>query len=177
MLVRNPEEARTVDCLKYRFPVGYEGPVPTPAASNHALAVHHPRDMAAYITKEVSELGPYNAPSFIPWCQVNAFLTRPKKDSQLCQVVMNLSWPHPLDVSVNVSAPRDVFRGSHKKMHLPTTANMIRLIQQVGKGSYLYSYIAQAYWQLPLEPCDWPLFCLKPQGHVFINVSLPFSLR
>ena len=36
--------------LKYGFPAGFEGPIPTPSFGNHSSAVNHPRDVKAYIT-------------------------------------------------------------------------------------------------------------------------------
>ena len=51
------------------------------------------------------------------------------------------------------------------------------LIWQVGKSSYLFCCdIARAYHQLPLDPGDRPLVCLKTQGRYFIDVSLSFGL-
>ena len=73
------------------FPVGYKCPIPTPVANNHASALQHPHDVVVYVTIEHEEramLGPYY--DELPWCQVNAFLTRPK-DSHLHRVIMDLS--------------------------------------------------------------------------------------
>ena len=85
-LAHSAEDTITVDCLKFGFPVGYKGPIPTAAVRNHSWALHHPCDVAAYITKQVNEgvmLRPYEAPLFTPWCRVNVLLTKPKKDSHL----------------------------------------------------------------------------------------------
>ena len=90
-LLCNAEDTITVHCLKLRFPVGYYGPIPTPTVSNHSSTLHHPHDVAAYITKEVSQgamRGTYDALPFNPWCQVNALLMSPKKDIHLQRVVM-----------------------------------------------------------------------------------------
>ena len=48
--------------LKYGFPTGCEGPIPTPSFENHYSAVNHPRDIKAYIATALSEgamLGPF----------------------------------------------------------------------------------------------------------------------
>ena len=63
------EDARTVDYLRYGFPAGYDGPVPTPLLDNHALAINHCRDVATYIKKKLSEgamLSPFDKPPFTP---------------------------------------------------------------------------------------------------------------
>ena len=50
-LIQNPEDATTVDCLKFGFPVGYQGLIPTPTVTNHSSVIHHPGDITAFITK------------------------------------------------------------------------------------------------------------------------------
>ena len=89
-----PDDHLTFQFLHFGFPVGYEGPVPTPTFHNHPSAVRHSTDVAAYILKELGEgamLGPFNHPPFTPWTQTNPLLTRPKKDSHFRHVIMDLS--------------------------------------------------------------------------------------
>ena len=47
------DDIRLIYFLKYSFRMRYEGPVPTPADNNHAFAVHHPWDVAAYMSRGV----------------------------------------------------------------------------------------------------------------------------
>ena len=59
------EDALTFDYLTFGFPAGYEGPVATSTFHNHLRAVHHSKDVAAYIMKELGEgvmLGPFDTP-------------------------------------------------------------------------------------------------------------------
>ena len=98
------KDTKPINFLKYGFFVGYEGLVPTPADHNHASAMHYPRDVAAYVLTELEEgamLGPFEVASFFPWCKVNALLTRPKRDSHVRRVIMDLSWPHSPGISVH----------------------------------------------------------------------------
>ena len=53
-LIHEPQYVVMVDCLKVGFPVGYQGPIPTPTEFNHTLAILHPGDIVAYISKEVN---------------------------------------------------------------------------------------------------------------------------
>ena len=79
-----PEDHLTLQYLQFGFPVGYDGPVPTPTCHNHPSAVHHSTDVAVYIFKVLGEgamLGPFDQLPFTPWTQTNPLLTRPKKDS------------------------------------------------------------------------------------------------
>ena len=55
-------------------------------------------------------------------------MTRPMKDSHLRRVIMDLSWPHTPDVSVNGCTPKEVHRGHYTKMLLPMTTDMVDLI-------------------------------------------------
>ena len=68
-----------------------------------------------YVTTELEKgamLVPYDELLFVPWCQVNACLTMPKNNSHLFRFIMDLSWPHPPDISVNAFTPRDMYMGS-----------------------------------------------------------------
>ena len=46
-LVSTEEDGQLIELLRYGFPMGYEGPVPTPAESNHASAQQHRHDVDA----------------------------------------------------------------------------------------------------------------------------------
>ena len=48
-LIQMPVNARVVAFLCLGFPVGYEGPVPTPAIGNHYSAVNHTRVVDMYV--------------------------------------------------------------------------------------------------------------------------------
>ena len=123
-------------------------------------------------------VGPFDHPPFTPWTQTNPLLTRPKKDSHLRRVVMDLSWPLPPGVSVNGGTPKESFLGVSKKMHLPSTSDFCDLIRKAGRVSFLFATdVARAYRQLPLNPKDWPLVCFTFEGWFYVDISLPFGLR
>ena len=111
-------------------------------------------------------LEPFNDPPFSPWTQTNPLLTRPKKDSHLHHVIMDLSWPLPPGVSVNSCTPKESFFGIHKQMHLPSANDFCNLIREAGRGCFLFATdVARVCRQLPLNPRDWPLVCLTFEGH------------
>ena len=121
---------------------------------------------------------PPPCPLFIPWHQVNSLLTQPQKDSHLMKVIMDLSWPHPLTISINGFTPRESYLGQLKKMHLPSVSDLMGIIRGAGHGCYTYScHISQAYRQLLLDLIDWPLDCLKVGDQFYTDISLPFGLR
>ena len=73
---------RVVDFLRYGFPARYMGPAPTPSSANHPSVNCQLQDLAEYIVKELGHgatLGPFLAPPFQPWCQVNPLFTSPRK--------------------------------------------------------------------------------------------------
>ena len=124
------KDERVVSFLMYSILAGYEGPVPSPSAVNHASAKAHPRDIALYITMEmehVAMLGPFDQPTFTQWCQINPLLPHPTKDSSNRIVIMDLSWLLPPAASVNGGMPRDTYLRVHIKKHLPTAQDMAPL--------------------------------------------------
>ena len=61
---------------------------------------------------------------------------------------------------MNAFTLRDMYMSSYK-MKFPSASDLIRLIQETGKGCFPYSYyISRAYTQLSLDPYDWPFVCL-----------------
>ena len=77
-------DRETIQFLKYRFPMGFEDPIPTPSSGNFTSAMPHPRDVGTYIKKETTEgamLGSFPQPPFTLWCQTNPILTHPKHNS------------------------------------------------------------------------------------------------
>ena len=114
---------------EFGFPVGYEGPVPTPTFHNHPSAVHHSNDVVAYIMKELGEgamLGPFDQPPFTPWTQTNPLLTRPKKDFHLRRVIMDLSWFFPLQSQRQWGHSQRLLFGRGQKTPPPVCQRFLR---------------------------------------------------
>ena len=114
-IVDTSEDNANVEFLRFGFPAGYTGPVPTPKSGNHPLANCHLQDLVVYIVKELGHgamLGPFLTPRFQPWCQINPLLTRPTKDSRNRRFIMDLSWPHPPRVSINRNILKDTYLGN-----------------------------------------------------------------
>ena len=63
-LIESPGNELMVDCLKFRFSAGYDGPVATPATGNHLTAHRHQCNVATYTIAKVREgamMGPFDA--------------------------------------------------------------------------------------------------------------------
>ena len=88
--------------------------------------MHHPWNVAAYVLTELEEgamLDLFEVIHFVQWCQVNALLTSPKKDSIVRRVIMDLSWSHPMDISIIACTPKDRYMCACKKMTVPTASD------------------------------------------------------
>ena len=116
-------------------------------------------------------LGLFDMELFVPWCQVNALLTRPKKDSYLCRVIMDLSWPHPPSISVNGCTHMDRYIGECKKTSLLSSKTQARAAICTDVTSPGHT------GNSPWYSADWPLVCLQVQGRYLVDISLPFGLR
>ena len=60
-IIHSEPEKETLQFPQYGFPVGFEGPIPTPTMGNHPSATCYPQDVTAYISKVIGErtiLGP-----------------------------------------------------------------------------------------------------------------------
>ena len=61
-IANSQADREVIPYLRYGFPSGFEGPIPTPSFGNHASAITHPQDVKVYITTELAEgamLGPF----------------------------------------------------------------------------------------------------------------------
>ena len=177
------------DYLEFGFPVGYVNGVsqlPSSESSNHPSALKYPDVIQKHIDKEIAHgamLGPFKSPPYVPWCHVSPLMTADKKDWSLDddtepekRVVTDLSWPHGL--SVNDGCPRDVYDSYEYKLQLPSADNLINLILKNGPGCWLWSSdYSRAFRQLPLDPLDWPLLCIKHNDQYYSDVSLAFGAR
>jgi hypothetical protein len=178
---RDYADKQVVDFLKFGFPTSYYGPVPDPTADNHASALQHPRQVDKYTTTETAAgamLGPFKEPPFVPWCQTNPLMSRPKKDSSDRRIIMDLSWPKPPGHSVNGGTSKELYLGVPYKLQLPHVDDFVKRIVQQGRGSLMYSTdVARAFRQIPEDPACYPLTCCKTSQGYFIDLSLPFGLR
>ena len=92
------------------------------------------------------------------------------------RVIMGLSWPLPLEFSVNGCTPKESFLGIHKKMNLPSASNFCDLLRKSGRGCFLFAIdVAMAYRQLPLDPRDWSLVCFTFEGNFLWSLVSPLA--
>lgn len=170
------------DYLEFGWPMNYV-PLrpPTPTLSNHGSATAHVQHVLDYVNKETqlgALLGPFEAPPFWPWSQVNPLMTAPKKDSDARRVITDLSWPPAPEFSVNSGIPGQTYMGQPYKLRLPTADGLASLILKHGPGCYLYSVdLSRAFRQLRCDPLDWPLLGSQCEGLFYCDTAIPFGIR
>lgn len=175
---------KLLDYMEFGWPINFTATKPpTSADDNHHSARAFAADIDTYISKELSLnslLGPFPAdtPPFMPWLQINALMTAPKKGSDTRRTIVDLSWP--TGSSVNDAIPRDIYDGTPCKLLLPTADHLIDMILKEGQGCYLYSRdLARSYRQLRSDPLDWPLLCFRnsSDAYTYSDISIAFGLR
>lgn len=179
-LTHGHHDTALVDLLEYGFPLGFDGPIPTPCWENHQSATCFPTQVKNYLHTETSQgamMGPFSDVPFT-WAQVSPLMSRPKKGSINGdrRIIVDLSYPP--HASVNTFTPRDTYLGTPTKVSLPGADQLIQLIIEAGPNCHLYSCdIARAYRHIPTDPLSWPLLCIQFDGNVYCDVSLPFGAR
>ena len=168
-----------IQMLEFGFPIGYTDPQPpAPYSGNHPSATQHPSDVTAYIKKELEHtaiIGPLQSHPF-QWPRSNPMMTRPKKDSSVRRVIVDLSMPP--GTSVNSGIPKNSLDGAPFKLRLPNPATLADKILKYGRGCLLYKVdLSRAYRQLRTDPLDWPFLMLEWDQHFFLDISIPFGLR
>ena len=103
-------------------------------------------------------------------------MTKPKKDSSICHVIVDLSMPQ--GASVNSGIPKNSLDGAPVKLWLSNPATLANKISEYRKGCLLYKVdLTRAYRQLRTDPLDWPFLMLQWEDQFFLDISIPFGLR
>lgn len=164
--------------LKYGWPVGYHAlKPPTSCSNNHPSATLHPTHVQKFIDTELSHgaiVGPFTSPPFTPWTRCSPIMTRPKKETSDRRVIIDLSYPHGEAVNDGIST-QDFF-GRDISYSLPTIGDLVTLIQQQGRGSYMWKAdLARAYRQFRIDPLDTPLLGINFNTAVYLDLCPSFG--
>ena len=145
---------------------------------NHQSGVEFSAHIDAYIKVELEKkaiLGPFEVPPVVP-LHLSPLMTRPKKESELRRVVVDLSWPRGL--SINDGIPSHQYLGEPINLTLPTVDYMTQRVRDLGSGCLMYKLdLSRGYRQLRLDPLDWPLMSIQHQGQYYMDMCPPFGLR
>ena len=159
--------------LEFGFPIGYTAlHPPAPHTGNHPSANQYPADIDAYLNKELRHSAIIGPADHLPfqWPCTNPMMTRPKKDSSSCRVIVDLSMPASIP-----AFPRTLSMAPRSN---PNPATLAAKILEYGQGYLLYKVdLSRAYRQLRTDPLDWPFLMLQWDVQHYLDISIPFSLR
>ena len=99
---------------------------------------------------------------------------KPKEVDYIKQVrpIQHLSYPKKGGISVN-----DLIDDSWKRVSYTSFKEVVRLVQAVGKGGYIWTIDLQdAYYRLPVKKKYWHLMGIKWCGFEFVFTSLQMGL-
>lgn len=173
-------DKQVCDYLKFGWPVGYlHSTYPVAIPVNHKSALEYPDHVKKFIQTELSFnalLGPFSEPPFQPWTRLSPLMTRPKKNSIERRVIVDLSFPHGLDVNSGIDI-RNLL-GHDVTYTLPSISDLIAKLQIEGPGAFIWQAdLSRAYRQFRIDPLDAPLMGIQFQGQFFIDRCPAFGCR
>ena len=95
-LATSSSDREVVEYLTFGWPLNHDGRCMSITLQNHVSALEFPQQVTNYVTAELQKgvlIGPM---ATLPWQEhvaVSPMSTRPKRDSNKCRIIMDLSWP------------------------------------------------------------------------------------
>ena len=177
--LKDYEDVEICDFLEFGWPSNFNHNACLQSTlRNHKSGLDFGCHIDAYIDTELGKyalLGPFLAPPVVP-LHLSPVMTRPKKDSELRRIVVDLSWPHGL--AVNDGIPTDQYLGRPFHLTLPTVDYMTSRVRELGSGCFLYKMdLSRGYRQLRLDPLDWPIMSICHSNMYFMDICPPLGLR
>ena len=174
------DERELLDFVKFGFPLGYMGPISDNRdTANHSTATAYPDHVNSFLQEEIdlgAVVGPFLAVPFTPWAHVSPMMSRPKSDPQKRRIITDLTFPN--ENSINAYIFKNAALGGVRDHSLPTVSDFVGDLVGSGRGSYMFTVdVARAYKNFRLDPLDWPLACIKWEGHYLIDIAMPFGAR
>ena len=145
---------------------------------NHRSAMDHPDQIKAYNDEEV-ELGAIVGPfESSPTPNLHfPLMSRPKPNSEVRRVIVDLSWPK--NASINDGVDKHGYLNSDFTLTFPTIDHLTAELKCIGKGANIYTYkvdVSRAFCHLKMDHFDFDLLGLNWHG-VYIDTCLPFGSR
>ena len=179
--LKDYEDKEVVEWLTYGWPAGRLPSLADPAitASNHKGATEHPEALNNYIIKEQKHgavMGPYESIPFQGKVGISPLSSRPKKDSQECRIILDLSFPS--GQSINDGIMKDNYLGFPAKLTFPKVNDFALRIYTLGKDCMMFKvHVSRYFRQLPLDPGDYSLIGYIIQGKIYFDKVLSMGLR
>ena len=107
---------------------------------------------------------------------VSPLSTREKCNSEDRRIILDLSFP--LGSSVNDWMPKDSYLGAPIHLRYPTVDDLVKRVHALGPLCLIFKRdMARAFFQLPLDPFDYGLFCFGWEGMYFFSLVLVVGHR
>ena len=168
--------------LRFGFPLDFpknkESHLKT-AEENHASAVKYDKHIETYLDTErklKAITGPYKNPPYGDLTQISPFMTRDKSDSVNRRVIIDLSWP--AEASINYFTIPNMYLNTAYKLQYPTVDDITKALLEVENNPKMYKIdLSRAFRQLPIDPYDYNLLCLKWKREYYSDQFCPFGHR
>ena len=167
-----------MDYINYGWPLNAHNTAEvTEVPSNQQGALQHHEEMKRYIKKELehgSIIGPFKSNPFDKSARFSPIDTRPKRNSDQLRVIMNLSYPHEGEKSVNHSINKDTYcKGENMKIKYPTVEDLCRIVRLKGKDAKIFIRdLSRAYRQLWSCPGSIHLAGFSHDSNLYFDVTL-----
>ena len=171
-------DKQLLEFIQFGFPMGFNRECPLRHdAENHSSATDYPSDIQAYLDEEVAFgaiIGPFKS-NPISNGHTSPFMSRPKPNSDVRRVIVDLSWPKGM--SVNDGVDKHGYMGSDFSLTFPSIDHLTTELAKLGPGAHIYKIdISRAFRHLKMDPFDYDLLGLNWNG-VYVDTCLPFGAR
>ena len=132
-LATSTSDREVVEFMTYGWSLNHDGRPTSVTLKNHASVDRFLEAMQKYIGKELQMgclLGPFITLPWMTEVAVSPMSTRPKKDSNDRQIIMDMSWLHN-GRSVNDGISKEKYLGQDMKLQYPTIDRLCRRATQL----------------------------------------------
>ena len=158
--------------MTWGFNIGYHGPHRSRVCRNLRSARENPIAAGRCILKELKHrrlASPFSTLP-LPNLQISPIGLVPKKDSEVFQLMMDLSYPK--GDSIN-----DYIDPKECSIKFDNLDRAVQMVAQLGKGALMAKLdIKSAYCLCPVRKEDWELLGLQWEDKIFIDLCLAFGL-
>lgn len=180
-LLTDYHDRAVTEFLKYGWPVDRDPNIPLSheVPTNHKSATDFPDAIQEYIRVGIENnyiAGPYDFPAFGEDSVNSPLSSRPKRASDQCRILMDLSWPQD-GSSVNDGLSRHFYLQEPITLRYPTVQSFVKRIKQLGPGCLMYKRdLHKSFCQLPLCPSAYRLIGFSWEGRFYFKKVMPMGL-
>ena len=101
-------------------------------------------------------------------------MTQTKQDSDKRRVIINLSWQ--AGASVNHFTDNNIYMGTAFKLSYPSIDTFTDRLRSLGGGALMLKIeVSRVFYQLKVNPADFPLLCLYWNDAFYVDEAYAFS--